>query len=440
MSEKTYRIIQLETENVKRIKAVSITPDGNIVEITGKNGNGKSSVLDSIFWTLAGKDEIQSQPIRSGQEKAHAVVHLDGLTIRRNFEAQENGGYFSTLVVEADELGKVQAPQKVLDKLIGDLTFDPLEFTRMKPEAQFDLLKKFVPDFDFNAEAKTRKAAFDARTDVNRKIKELKSQVAGILVDEDVPAEEIDISALTDELQAVGDFNTKIEVRRGNRQSVSESISRLRFEAIELEKRAADLLKQAEQIAEQVRGKIAEATAEQKRLDDADPLPEQKDPAEIRTKIDEANVTNAAVRLRKQRDDLIKRAEAAQTEADQLTADIDASDVRKATAIKEAKMPVPGIDFGDGIVTLNGLPFDQASSAEQLRASVAMTMAANPKLRVILIRDGSLLDTDSMKILSDMADEHGFQCWIETVSSGRPGAVIIEDGMVKGDAALEAAE
>lgn len=440
MSDKAYKIIQLETENVKRIKAVSITPDGNIIEITGKNGNGKSSVLDAIFWTLAGKDEIQSKPIRTGQAKAHAVVHLDGLTITREFKAQEDGSYLSTLVVEAEELGKVQSPQKVLDKLIGDLTFDPLEFTRMKPEAQFDLLKKFVPNFDFKAEAKTRQTAFDARTDVNRRVKELKSQVAGISVSEDVPSEEIDISALTDELQAVGDFNTKIEIRRGNRQSVSENIGRLRITAAELEKRAADLWKQAEEVAEQARGKNAEAGAEQKRLDEADPLPESKDPAEIRTSIDEANVVNASVRLRKQRDELIQRAEAEQAKADQLTADIGASDDRKAAAIKKAKMPVPGIDFGDGIVTLNGLPFDQASSAEQLRASVAMTMAANPKLRVILIRDGSLLDVDSMKILSDMADEHGFQCWIEVVNSSRPGAVIIEDGMVKGATVRGAAE
>ena len=38
------KIIQLEARNVKRLKAVEIRPDGNVIVIGGKNGAGKSSV------------------------------------------------------------------------------------------------------------------------------------------------------------------------------------------------------------------------------------------------------------------------------------------------------------------------------------------------------------------------------------------------------------
>src|SRR3546814_3882853 len=103
-------------------------------------------------------------------------------------------------------------------------------------------------------------------------------------------------------------------------------------------------------------------------------------------------------------------------------------------------MPVSGLGFGDGFITLNGLPFDQASTAEQIGASVGMGMAANPRLRVIMIREGSLLDDDSMKIVADLAEKHDYQVWLESVQSDRPGAVIIEDGMVKSAEILEAAE
>ena len=48
-------IIELKAENVKVLKAIEIRPEGNIIELTGKNGNGKSSVLDSIIMALAGK-------------------------------------------------------------------------------------------------------------------------------------------------------------------------------------------------------------------------------------------------------------------------------------------------------------------------------------------------------------------------------------------------
>ena len=59
-------------------------------------------------------------------------------------------------------------------------------------------------------------------------------------------------------------------------------------------------------------------------------------------------------------------------------------------------MPVEGLGFGAGIVTFNGLPFDQASTAEQLRVSVAIAMAANPKLRVLRIKHGNDLDADNL--------------------------------------------
>jgi len=87
-----------------------------------------------------------------------------------------------------------------------------------------------------------------------------------------------------------------------------------------------------------------------------------------------------------------------------------------------------GLD--DPGVTLDGVPFEQASSAEQLRCSVAMGLALNPKLRVLLIRDGSLLDEDSLRMVAEMADAQGAQVWLERVGDGVAG-VLIEDGEVR---------
>lgn len=78
------------------------------------------------------------------------------------------------------------------------------------------------------------------------------------------------------------------------------------------------------------------------------------------------------------------------------------------------------------------MPFDQASSAEQLRTSVAIAMAANPKLRVIRVQDGSLLDEEAMRILAEMAQAADYQVWIERVGVSGGVAIVIEDGTVKG--------
>ena len=105
-------------------------------------------------------------------------------------------------------------------------------------------------------------------------------------------------------------------------------------------------------------------------------------------------------------------------------------DAEKLTAIEKAKLPVESLSFGDGIVLLNGVPFEQASDAEQLRASCALAMAGNSTLRVLRVRDGSLLDQESLELLAKMADEKDYQVWIERVTSGEKVGFEIRDGQL----------
>ena len=62
------RIVQFHAENFKRLGLVEITPEGNLVTIGGKNGQGKSSVLDAIFVALKGRAVAPPKPIRAGEE------------------------------------------------------------------------------------------------------------------------------------------------------------------------------------------------------------------------------------------------------------------------------------------------------------------------------------------------------------------------------------
>jgi hypothetical protein len=55
----------------------------------------------------------------------------------------------------------------------------------------------------------------------------------------------------------------------------------------------------------------------------------------------------------------------------------------------------------------------------------------NPTLKILLIRDGSLLDEDNLALIARMAEEAGGQIWIEMVGDGKDVQVLIEDGMVK---------
>jgi hypothetical protein len=62
---------------------------------------------------------------------------------------------------------------------------------------------------------------------------------------------------------------------------------------------------------------------------------------------------------------------------------------------------------------------------------VAIGLALNPKIRVLLVRNGECLDTDSMNTLAKLAAQHDAQLWIERMTEAKDGAtVMIEDGEV----------
>lgn len=434
MSEKTtYRIIRFEAENLKRIQAVQVTPEGNLVELTGRNGNGKSSILDAIFFALGGKSAIPAKPIREGEQVARVFLDMGELKVTLRLTLREDGSYAHVLIVESADGARYASPQAILDALVGALAFDPIEFTRMKAKEQFDTLRRFVIGFDFDVNTRDRKRAFDDRTDVNRDLKNLKSQVAGIAVPNDTPDAEIDVTALTAELQKVGEHNASIEQRKANREKVADEAVRFRAEADSYEVQAADYRRLADEADAKAVEMRAKADDNDKRLAAAGALPSPMDAGEIRAKIDRANVVNAAVRDKVRRDKLIAEAHVLEQQSTSLTNEIERLDAVKATAIAGANMPIDGLGFAEDYVTLNGLPFNQASSAEQLRASIAIAIASNPRLRVLIVRDGALLDNESMQIVAEMAEKNDVQVWIETVTSGRPSALVIEDGRIRGE-------
>lgn len=434
------KIVQLEAENVKRLKAVAIRPDGNLVEITGRNGQGKSSVLDAIWWALAGTTHIQSVPIRKGENEARIRLDLGEIKVVRTFKKREDGDFTTSLVVESTEGARYPSPQRMLDTLLGALSFDPLAFTRMDGRQQLDAMKRFVPDVDFVAIEREQKADFDKRTDVNRQAKALRAQADGLAVPAGAPAARIDETALVEELEKAGEQNAELERRKARREKTAQDMSTRRDQARWERARAADLRRQADDAEATALAEEKQAEELQALLDNAEALPEPIDTSVVRRKIAEAQAANQAVILREQRTAIEAKAKEAEEASAALTKAIEERAARKRQAIAKAELPVSGIAFGDEEILLNGIPFDQASSAEQLRTSVAIAMAANPKLRVIRVQDGSLLDDEAMAILAEMAAANDCQVWIEVVQSGRSSAVVIEDGTVRGAALAAAAE
>lgn len=464
MSEsKPLTIVELTASNVKRLRAVHIKPDGAAVVLGGKNGAGKSSVLDAIEMALAGERSIPRAPVRKGEERGEIVADLGEIIVKRTFTA--GGG--TALTVTNREGARFPSPQAMLDKLTGSLTFDPLAFSRMKAEQQSETLRRMV-GLDFAALDAERAQVFAQRTDVNRDGKAMAARFATMPQHLDVPEAEVSMADILAERDAAVRRNAEAvdRVQSSNRANdvkrrQAADIAQGHLRAVEAVRAAGEQVETWQEMVTRTEEEIARLTnllAAQRRTVEAhlatrhekvaaakvleeraataraevaaliDERPPALDLAPFAARIAAVEATNAKVRANAARAAAEEALNAKRAESLRLTARIDAIDQEKAAAIAAAAMPVEGLGFDADGVTLDGLPFEQASQAQQLRVSVAMGFAMNPRLRVLLIRDASLLDTESLAMVTKMAEDAGAQVWMERVEQDGATTVLIEDG------------
>jgi hypothetical protein len=152
------------------------------------------------------------------------------------------------------------------------------------------------------------------------------------------------------------------------------------------------------------------------------------DTRELDEKIAAVQETNRKVEQKRRREAIIAEGKGLRDQVAGLTAKIEALDAKRTELIATAKFPVPGLGFDDGDVTLNDLPWEQASGAEQLIVGVAVGAALNPGLRISLIDEGAVLDEHSLAELRQFARDRRIQVWIVTPDAGSADAWVIEDG------------
>lgn len=426
----TLRIVELRAENIKRLQAVEIHPSGELVVIGGRNAQGKSSTLDAIEMALGGASTIPPDPIRHGARKGRVVVDLGELVVERTFTPKG-----TTLTVTSKDGTPQKSPQALLDSLCSSIAFDPIAFARLEPKKQDEVLKR-VLGLDFSELDSDRAELFAARTDTKRELKGLEARLDAMPVPEaGLPKAEqsaADILAEVEQRQAQRVENEKarafvVELEREHR-GLGSDLQALDRRIAELEEKLAEARSDREAVAE--RRDSLTASIERKREEVAALVDPDLDEPKARLATLEA--TNRKVRQVQERAKLEAEAKKLTARADELTGAIEAIDEKKAAALASAKFPVEGLGFDELGPTLHGAPLEQASQAEKLRLSVAIGAALNPRLRVMLLRDGSVLDDDGMRLLAELAQAHGLQLWCERVGDRDASAIIIEDGMVRG--------
>uniref|UniRef100_A0A6M3M6T4 Putative ATPase domain containing protein n=1 Tax=viral metagenome TaxID=1070528 RepID=A0A6M3M6T4_9ZZZZ len=399
-------------ENFKGAKTIKITPKSNVTYICGDNGSGKTSFLDGMCSALENKAVKKRviNPIRKGEEKALVELDLGDIFVRRTWKG--NKSYLDVFDSKGRQL---HGAQGVLDAYIGHLALDPQAFSTMNEKQQRETFLEIVDlgGVDLDELAQERKDLYDERTISNRTIKDLKGHLAEMpKFPADTPNEEINIIDLTKKYAEASDH-----IVENNRKTLE--IQNLQNEILE-----------KEEIIKLVLSEIEGHKAALETLSTG--VDQFVDPGldNIKEDLENAETINHNIRLKM--DHAVKETalKEEQEVSDEYTKSIEYIDNQKKEALEKANIPVPGLGIDDDCVTFNGEPLSQCAASEQWEVCIRMAAAMNPKLKTIIIREGSLLDVNYMAKIKDFANKEGYQIWIEIVDRNHPDGIVIEDGEV----------
>lgn len=386
--------------------------DWNI--IGGKNASGKSTVIDAIFFAIVGKTYTSSDPcrlVKHEKDKAIITLTLEGhdreIVITRQFTKATEGndtGYDYMKVADS-EGGKLT--QKDLNALLSSFTIDPLYISRLKPKQQIEVIKE-IAGIDTSKVEEEAREIYDERTIENRELKRLEgvlSSFSGVK-----KTEAVDISKLIqekDEKEAenkqLQDDEAEVSTLRNQKTTIEEEIGRLQAELKTVEK---------------------ELTMKSKDLEGRT----HQDVTELTTQISNAESINAEARKWEGKQKAFKEVQDQTEKAGALDLKYKEKLAERETIIKSSNLP-EYIDFDkDEGVLVNGIPFSQLNTAQQIETSIKLASILTPELKVLHIKDGSLLDMDSLEEVKKVVEASGYQILIERVGEEAVDTIVMKEG------------
>ena len=435
------KIINLKSNNIKGIKAIDITPKDDVVIISGKNGAGKTSALDSIWYAMEWRAGAKGtpMPIRKGETKADVKLTLcEDLTkeqIEQGIEPKvlfivyrswNSAGNMYLKLTNGEGL-KYDNAQTLLDGFIGYLSFDPRVFARMDSSAQRDLLIK-ITGFDVDGIKKRIEELREKRRLQGQKVKLLSGEREEITI-ENLPGTAIDTVKLSDEYDNAVKLNNEIirgkETLQNNIIKINENIARIHSveeEIKKLKKSIVDVEKQNIGIEESNK-KIEGWLNKNKPINTED----------VKAKLKTAYDINEQIKARERNEEADRKQKEAQTIYDNFTKMIEESTIEMDEGLKKSwsKIPDQRLSLTETGIAYDGIPYSQISFSEQMVIATSIAMALNTKLRIIRISDWSLLDEGNKKAIRKMCKDESYQVWGEEVDSSGEVGIYIEEGEIK---------
>lgn len=410
------KIMALEAENVKRIKAVALTPAPTGLTLVGGNNNqGKTSVLDALAWALGGEKFRPDAAVREGAvAPAHLKVKLsNGVVVERK-------GKNSSLTV-TDPTGR-RSGQQLLNAFVEPLALDLPRFMDASDKEKADILLRIIGIGDaLQTRDREIKALYDKRTFTGQLAQQKKNFAEELIYYPDVPEEPVSASDLIRQQQA-------ILARNGENQRLRQNLAGLEEKARVLADRRTQL-KQTLALLANEQAEVNELLCAARKS--AENLQDEST-AELEASIRDIEETNRKVRANCEKSRAADEAARYASEYDKLTEAIAQKRADRMALLNGADLPLPGLSVEDGLLTYQGRHWKDMSGSDQLRVAAAIVRRLNPDCGFVLLDKLEQMDMTTLNEFSRWLETEGLQAIATRVSTGSECQIIIEDGMVKG--------
>lgn len=406
----------------------------NVIE--GKNRMGKTSFLKAIRAAFTG--DADSTSIRIGENKAEITIELEDLDIRRTITPHGN-----KLSISNKEGMVMPAPQKYLDGIMGNLSFNPVAFFDLKAADRKKYLLSAIPmkvspewvaiftgeklaGLDYEGThaleiiEQVRKFYYDKRTVANSEVTKKEKSLQDLT--ESIP-EGFDPNKVSEEeITKLREAIAKDEMEAMKSQENRRYVESLRKQEEQLTKKLEELAAELKNVQQEIVDKLA------LKFDYSDPMAigAAKDTlAKLESQRSLVFASKRAEEVRGELDVSLKEASRLDAVVKSLTKEV------PAKLIEQAQLPVKGLTIEGDEMLIDGVNLDNLSSSEQLKFGIAIAKAINGQFKIICCDGLELLDKETFEAFLKEFENGEYQLFVTRVDGNTPHSIIIEDGEIK---------
>lgn len=458
------KISKIKISNLFGIKEQEL--DGKSIEISGNNGLGKTSILDSIRLALTNSSS-RDYIVKNGETEGEIFIETDtGLTIDR--KKRTNSNDYKSIKNNGKE---IPSPETFLKDIFTEMQLNPVEFANMSKQEQNRAILDLIEfDWDINwikeqfgeipegidysqnilqvlEDIQAEDSPYyKERQNINRDVRNKTAFIEDIA--KTIPEnyniekwENFDLTSKLKELMTIKEKNSQIEEAKSfissydnrikgyeaDRQiSISAEEKNIQIERESLEKEIATMEEKIKADKEKLvtlnskledKKKIIDLEYQNKvaALDESIQRAkvfaneEKVDTTQLQEECDLAEKMKSHINEYKRMSSLQDEITDLKERSEKLTEKIDLARDLPGEILKIARLPIEGLSVKNGLALVNGIPVSGLSEGEKLMLCIDITLAKENNLKLILLDGVEKLSEENREKVYKKCIDSGLQ-------------------------------